>query len=273
MPIITITRGQYSGGEDIAQIAAETLGAKCISDEVLREAASNYHVSEEKLAKTFETNPSMWERITKSRQVYAAYIKAVLVDWCMDNNIVYHGNAGQELLREIPHVLKVRIMVSFEQRVQRIMEQLGYTRELAERTVHTIDADRTKRMRYYYDADWRDPSRYDLLIRMDRLRNEFVVQMILDMAAQPGYQMTEAYAAELRNVHLKSKLYAMAATMLGSHLGSLELAVDGGDVTLRGDFPFRDAVLLDRLLDTVRGMEGVSHVTNDMTAGLAVFER
>ena len=41
MAIITITRGQHSGGEEVAQAIADQIGARCVSNEVLREAAQN----------------------------------------------------------------------------------------------------------------------------------------------------------------------------------------------------------------------------------------
>ena len=49
MAIITITRGQHSGGEEVAQAIADKIGARCVSNEVLREAAQKYGVSEAKV--------------------------------------------------------------------------------------------------------------------------------------------------------------------------------------------------------------------------------
>ena len=69
----------------------------------------------------------------------------------------------------MPHELKIRLLYPIETRVQRIMEQFNYSQDQARRFVEQIDEDRTKRMRYFFNADWRDPSRYDLLIRMERI--------------------------------------------------------------------------------------------------------
>ena len=64
---------------------------------------------------------------------YVAYVQATLAEWAKDDNLVYHGNAGQELLREVPHVLKVRLMYPIEARIQIIMQRFKYTREQAQR--------------------------------------------------------------------------------------------------------------------------------------------
>lgn len=268
MSIITITRGQYSGGEEIAEIVAKALGARCVSDEVLREAASSYQVDEKKMARFFDSDPTLWERLTKSRNVHAAYIKASLVNWCQDDNLVYHGNAGQELLREIPHVLKVRIMHSFDLRVKRIMEQFGHKRPQAENLVRQIDEDRTKRMLYYYNADWRDATRYDVMIRLDNLTPEFVAQTILEMSRQPGFQLSKADVPRLRDVHLQSSLYALGATLLGSRMDNMVITVRDGLVTMEGSFPSRDMLTLDQLIKEVQSVEGVKEVKNQITAGM-----
>ena len=76
MAIITITRGQHSGGEEVAQAIADKLGARCVSVEVLREAALKYGVPEDKVEGAFEKSPTFWERMTESRRVYVAYVQA-----------------------------------------------------------------------------------------------------------------------------------------------------------------------------------------------------
>ena len=169
MAIITITRGQHSGGEEVAQAIADKLGARCISLEVLREAARKYGVSEAKVEGTLEDSPTFWERMTENRRKYVTYIQATLAEWAKDNNLVYHGNAGQELLREVPHVLKVRLRYPIDTRIQTIMQKFKYKQEQAARFVAQIDDDRTKRMQYLYNVDWRDPRRYDVTFNIDRL--------------------------------------------------------------------------------------------------------
>ena len=76
MAIITITRGLHSGGEIVAENVAKVLGARCVSSEVLLEAAKTYNVPEDKMLQVFEKTPSFWERMTESRRIHLAYIQA-----------------------------------------------------------------------------------------------------------------------------------------------------------------------------------------------------
>ncbi|MBU1162009.1 MAG: cytidylate kinase-like family protein, partial [Proteobacteria bacterium] len=52
MAIITISRGCFSHGQEIAEKVAGMLGYECISREVLIEAAKLFNVSEKKLIKS-----------------------------------------------------------------------------------------------------------------------------------------------------------------------------------------------------------------------------
>ncbi|MFC1980417.1 cytidylate kinase family protein, partial [Chloroflexota bacterium] len=61
MAIITISRGTFSGGQSLAEDVAKKLGYRCISREVLVEAARQYDVAEESLRKTLIEKPGFLE--------------------------------------------------------------------------------------------------------------------------------------------------------------------------------------------------------------------
>ena len=46
MQIITISRGSFSHGKEIAEKVAETLGYECVSREILLEAPQYFNVSD-----------------------------------------------------------------------------------------------------------------------------------------------------------------------------------------------------------------------------------
>ncbi len=78
MAIITISRGTFSGGQSLAECIAEKLGYRCISREVLVEAAKQYGVPLEKLSKALEDAPGFLERLTTERAHYLACIRVAL---------------------------------------------------------------------------------------------------------------------------------------------------------------------------------------------------
>ena len=271
MPVITITRGLHSGGEVVAENVAKALGAKCISSEVLLEAAKKFNVPEEKMMQVFEKTPSFWERMTESRRIHLAYIQATLAEYAQDDNLVYHGNAGQELLREVPHVLKIRLLYPPEVRAQRIMEQFGYSHDQATRFVEQIDEDRTKRMRYFYNADWRDPSRYDVFIRMERITHDMAEGMIVDLVKKPQFQMSEDKITAFSDFLLKCRIYALLAGAMVGRLSLINISVTGGVVTLQGTLTSNEG-LIEKMVEDISQMDGVKGVNNEIVVGLVYQE-
>ena len=271
MAIITITRGLHSGGEAVAESIAKTLGARCVSSEVLLEAAKTFKVPEDKMLQVFEKTPTFWERMTESRRIHLAYIQATLAEWAKDDNLVYHGNAGQELLRDVPHALKVRLLYPMEQRVQRIIEQFNYNPDQAARFVEHIDEDRTRRMRYFFNADWRDPSRYDLWIRLERITPRQAEAMIVDLVRQPEFSLTEDKATTFNDFLLKCRIYALLAGAMVGRLSLINVSVQGGVVTLQGTLTSNEALIED-LVEQVKTMDGVKQVDNEIVVGLVYQE-
>ncbi len=67
MAIITVARGTFSGAQSLAQCVAEKLGYRCISREVLVDAAKQYGVLQEMLQIALIEKPVILERMTKPR--------------------------------------------------------------------------------------------------------------------------------------------------------------------------------------------------------------
>ena len=266
MAIITITRGQHSGGEEVAQAVAEKLGARCVSNEVLREAARKYGVSEAKVESAFDRSPTFWERMTESRRIYVAYVQATLAEWAKDDNLVYHGNAGQELLHEVPHLLKVRLMYPIDARIQTIMQRFKYTREQAARYVQQIDDERTKRMQHLYNVDWRDSRRYDVTFNIDRLTSQHVVDVILGLIKEPEFTLTETKVGAFNDFLIKSRVYALLVTSFVGRLNRITVTVRGGVVKLEGMLA-SSGDFVDEIVEQVRRLEGVKGVDNQIVSG------
>ncbi|NIM21548.1 MAG: cytidylate kinase-like family protein, partial [Candidatus Latescibacteria bacterium] len=58
MSIVTISRGSYSRGKEVAEKVAEKLGYECISRDVIIEACDEFNVPEVKLVRAIHDAPS-----------------------------------------------------------------------------------------------------------------------------------------------------------------------------------------------------------------------
>lgn len=72
MSIITISRGSYSRGKEVAEKVAAALGYECISREVLLEASEQFNIPEIKLVRAIHDAPSILERFTYGKERYVA---------------------------------------------------------------------------------------------------------------------------------------------------------------------------------------------------------
>lgn len=167
MGIIIISRGSYSYGTEIAQKVAKTLNYDIISREKIIEAsAKEFNVPEVKLLHAIDDAPSFLERITHGRKKYVAYIKSELLNFLKKDNVVYHGFAGIFFVRDIPHILKVRITADMEKRIKFVMERDKVSEKEALNIIKKLDKERSKWSRYLYGIDIADPYLYDLVVHI-----------------------------------------------------------------------------------------------------------
>ena len=178
MSIITISRGSYSRGKEVAEKLAQSLGYQCLSRDILLEASELYNIPEIKLVRAIHDAPSILERFTYSKESYVAYIRAALLRHVQQDNVVYHGLAGHFLLQEIPHVFKVRIIADLDDRVKEEMKRENISAEEARRILLKDDEERRKWSKTVYGIDTWDPSLYDLVIKIKGVTVEGAVDII-----------------------------------------------------------------------------------------------
>jgi cytidylate kinase len=208
MAIITISRGCFSHGQEIAEKVAARLGYDCISREVLLEAAKLFNVSERKLIKSLHDAPTVLERISNGKMEYLADIKAALLKYARKDNIVYHGHAGHLLLTEIPKVLKVRILAEKEDRIAFLKQQQNISREQALLNIENEDKHRTNWTRYLYKTDINDPSLYDIVINIGSLTIDTACEIICLAAKSGAFLMTDNSKQALDDAAISSHISA-----------------------------------------------------------------
>ena len=199
MPIITISRGTLSGGRAVAECLAESLDYPCVGREILQEAAKALGASEETVRSKLETPPGRWALLTQERQRYVVAVQAALAEQAARGNLVYHGLAGQFLLRGLPGVLRVRLIAPLEMRIRAVAAAHHATsQQAAARFIRNVDRDRKRWVRLMYGADVTSPSLYDLTINLRAISLTTTCAIITELARQPQYETTEAVRTTLQ---------------------------------------------------------------------------
>ena len=191
MSSITISRGSYSHGREVAEKTARRLGYECISRGILIGASKEFNLSEIKLTRAIRDAPTFLERYTFGREGYIAYIRSTILEHLSKDNVVYHGFAGHFFVKDIPHVLKVRIIADMEERIRCMMEREGLPSEAeALKMVQDVDEERKNWSLKLYGIDTWDSRLYDLVINIGKITIDDAVDFICSAVKLKPFQTT-----------------------------------------------------------------------------------
>jgi cytidylate kinase len=229
MAIITISRGSFSHGKEIAESVAERLEYECISREILIEASQLFNISETKLIQSIHDAPSTLERITRGKEKYLAYIQAALLQRIKNDNIVYHGHAGHLLLAAIPRVLKVRVIADQAERVALMQRKENISKEEAKTAIKNEDKHRAQWTRYLYKTDLNDPWLYDIIINIGQLNVSDACEIICTAARSEAYKTNFDSKKAISDMaivsHIKAALQDICEADVSSNNGHVHIKV------------------------------------------------
>ena len=202
MPAIAITRMVGSSAEDIARILAESLDAVYLDREIIARTAGLAGVSEETIQEAQKV-PSFLERIAEllgqypsfemmmsmpsgsvepppmSMDSYRHLTEDVIRSAARNELAVIVGHGSPIILRDQPGVLRVFIHGSRTRRIERLMAEENMNRARAEKYVQRVDQEWRDFIRNYYNAEWRNPDLYDVVLNTDRFSIQSAADIIL----------------------------------------------------------------------------------------------
>jgi cytidylate kinase len=256
--IIAISRGTFSGGEALATAVADRLGYRCVSREVLLEAAWGYGVPVDAVAGAREKRPPLWERLIGKRTAYLAFVKAALCDQALEGPLIYHGYVGHLVFPGVSHVLRVRAIADLDYRIQAAMRNQGLARKEAAAYIDRVDKERRQWTRSAFDVEWDDPSLYDVVLNLSRMSVATACDTVVRLGQSRDFQPTAASMKALRDLALTNRVAAMLARDERTRAADLEVTTDDGIVTVTGTT--QSPALLEAVPAVVREVSGVKDV-------------
>ena len=240
MAIITISRGSYSSGREVAEQLAKRLGYECISRDILLETCEEFSIPELRLEKALHDAPSLLDRFRQGRERYINCFKATFLNHLSRDNVVYHGLAGHFFLKDCAHAFKVRITADMESRVRAEVAREGTSREEAKELLQKDDAERRSRSMAPYGKDTWDSSLYDMVINIDTMTVFDSVEILAGVIENGRFDATEDSTERLRDestianieaelvfaaprVTVSLKDGVLTVSNLDGHLGDMEV--------------------------------------------------
>ncbi len=257
MSIITISRGSYSRGREVAEKVADRLGYACIGRDVIVEASRDFNIPEIKLVRAIHDAPSILNRFGYRKEKYVTYIQKALLQHFQKDNVVYHGLAGHFFLKGVSHVLKVRILAEMADRVKLEMQRHGLGEKEARRLLEQDDEERKKWSQYLYGINTEDPRLYDLVIHIKKISVDDAVDIICNTVALDDFRSTPESQQAMDDLVLSAE----AKSLLVDYQPNIEVYATGGILHIGALVPESQEEALERKIkDTVRGIGGVKGI-------------
>ncbi|MGB5896467.1 MAG: cytidylate kinase-like family protein [Ignavibacteriaceae bacterium] len=208
MGVVTISRGCYSRGKEIAEKLAEKLEYDCISREILLKASDQFNVKEAKLIRALHDAPSFFNRFKYGKEKFTAFIHEVFLGHILQDNVIYHGLAGHYFARGIPNVLKVRINATLDERIKEEMRRENISEEEARHILIKDDEERRKWGISLYGIDNYSCELYDVVLQIEKLKVNDAVEILFNIAQRPGFQTTPEALMITKDKFLAAKAYS-----------------------------------------------------------------
>jgi len=259
VPIITISRGSFSGGKMLAEALAKRLGYRSIDrDQVIQKAAA-WGVSQEDLRTALEKPPAFLGQSQHTKYIYLAFIQAGLTEEVRSGNAIYHGLAGHLLLGKGPHVLRTRIIAPMEFRVGKVQERLQYSRKEAIAYIEKMDDDRRKWTQFLYGVDWRDASLYDLVLNLEQMNLEEACDVVCAVSRLKCFAATPDTQRALDDLAKASRVKASLAMNPATTDLQFNVRAHQGAVSIKGEIVSPQQIkTVARIARTVPGVAEVN---------------
>ncbi|MFQ5802794.1 MAG: cytidylate kinase family protein [Candidatus Methylomirabilales bacterium] len=258
MPIIAMTKEMGSLGTFIGKEVAQKLGYEFIRQDIVREAAREYHTLEEKIVEAVEEKPGFFEVFTETARRHHIFVAAEVYEFGLRERVVIMGRWSTYLLKEVDHAVRIRVCAPLDIRVHRVMERFSIGEAEARKRIQNYDEGAASRIRQFFEVEWADPLLYDLTINTAKVSLTTGVAQVRKLMEAPEFQPTDSSLKRLQDLALAAKVRAT----LKSHRQTARLDVDivgsHGEVILRGVVPeFLDRQEIERVARTAPGVHSL----------------
>jgi cytidylate kinase len=238
MTVIAMTRQLGCLGTEVASGIANRLGLKIIHSEIVaNNVAGRLGVGEEAVLRYVEGSASLFERWAINKRKLSRYTTEEILSTAQQGSVLIRGWGAATLLRDMPHVISVRVCASMNFRVRVMMERLsskdaGAVRQALER----FDAASARALRASFNVEQEDALLYHIVLNTDRLPVEACVNAVCQLAEHPRFRDRATTRTELSDKLLEVKVNSALTAEIGGSIAPTGVTVSAvnGRITLAG---------------------------------------
>jgi cytidylate kinase len=271
--MIAMTREMGSLGKDVAEGIAARTHRKVVYHEIIEPIANKMRLRKSHVERFLDGKAGIWERLTTDKTSLSIFTADETFRFLRDGSTgVIRGWGAVHLLKDVPHVVRVRVCAPLETRIERMMERLGTDdRETVANEINLSEEAHTAITKRHFGVNWRDPENYDIVLSTERLSVEECVDEIESVMSRKRFQETQDSIRKVEGLSLAWSVRAALRRDSRTAGVSITLECDEGAVRLLGvvDTEAESA----SAAQVAAGVEGVTRVENLLKATSASGSR
>jgi cytidylate kinase len=273
MPLIAMTREMGSLGKDVAAGVAARTGKRVVYHEIIEPLANKMRLRKSHVERFLDGKSGMWERLTTDKTSLSIFTADETFRFLRDGSTgVIRGWGAVHLLRDVPHVVRVRVCAPLETRVSRMMQRLETDdRANVESEIQMSEEAHTAITKRHFGVNWRDPELYDLVLSTERLSVDECVDEIDAMMKKRCFQETPESMRMVDNLALEWSVRSALRRDERTAGSSFTVECADGTARLLGVLDTQPEV--DAAAQVARGVEGVKSVDNQLKAASSAASR
>jgi cytidylate kinase len=236
MPLIAMTREMGSLGKDVATGVAERANRRVVYHEIIEPIANKMRLRKSHVERFLDGKSGIWERLTTDKTSLSIFTADETFRFLRDDSTaVIRGWGAVHLLKNIPHVIRIRVCAPLETRIERMMQRLATDkRETIENEIQLSEEAHTAITKRHFGVNWRDPENYDLVLSTERLSVDECVEEAECMMRKKRFQETAESIRLVENLALEWSVRAALRRDARTTGTSVAIKADAGRLTLAG---------------------------------------
>lgn len=273
MPLIAMTREMGSLGKDVAAGVAARTGKRVVYHEIIEPIANKMRLRKSHVERFLDGKSGIWERLTTDRTSLSIFTADETFKFLRDDSTgVIRGWGAVHLLKNIPHVIRVRVCAPLETRIARMMERLSTDdREKVESEIQVSEEAHTAITKRHFGVNWRDPELYDLVLSTERLSVEECVEEVECMMKKRCFQETPESVRMVDNLAAEWSVRSALRRDERTKETSITVECDAGTAKLFGVVDTEAEA--EAAAEMAAAVEGVTRVDNQLKAASSAASR
>lgn len=273
MPLVAMTREMGSLGKDVAAGLAARTGRKVVYHEIIEPLANKMRLRKSHVERFLEGKSGIWERLTTDQTSLSIFTADETFRFLRDGSTaVIRGWGAVHLLRNVPHVVRVRVCAPLETRVTRMMQRLATdNRAAVESEIALSEEAHTAITRRHFNVNWRDAEHYDVVLNTGRLSVEECVEELEGLLARPCFRETPESVRMVENMALEWAVRSALRREARTADVAVTVEADGDKVRLSGVVD--DDAQSAAAAKVAASVEGARSVDNQLRAAKSMASR